>query len=157
MSEIELLGGGLWQWDTSRRMHVEVPGATEVHFATVDSERAMVIPLGVGVVQIPDILLTVGSGLAVWATDGRDTLMRAVFRVRRRAKPEGYFYTEQEVKTWADVESWVREQLKAAGEPGTKWYVGEGGPALGGRVGDLYLDSETGIYYRYEEKERLDG
>lgn len=28
MSEIELLGGGLWQWDTSRRVHVEVPGAT---------------------------------------------------------------------------------------------------------------------------------
>lgn len=46
MREIELLGGELWQWDTSRRVLVEVSGATEVHFATVDSERAMVIPLG---------------------------------------------------------------------------------------------------------------
>lgn len=90
MSEIELLGGELWQWDTSRRVRVEVPGATEAHFATVDSERAMVIPLAGGVVEVPDILLTVGSALAVWAADGRDTLTRAVFRVRRRAKPDGY-------------------------------------------------------------------
>lgn len=153
MSEIELLGGELWQWDTSRRVRVKVQGATEVHFATVDSERAMVIPLVGGVVDVPDILLTVGSALAVWAADGRDTLTHAVFRVRRRAKPDGYVYTEPEVKTWADVESWVREQLKAAGESGTKWYVGDGSPSIGGRVGDLYLDSETGTYYRYGEKE----
>lgn len=45
----------------------------------------------------------------------------------------------------------MHEQLKSAGEPGTKWYVGGGVPAIGGRVGDLYLDSETGAYYRYGE------
>lgn len=78
--------------------------------------------------------------------------MRAVFRVRRRAKPDGYVYTEPEVKTWADVEDWVREQLSHAGEPGTKWYVGDGSPAIGGRIGDLYLDTKTGTYYRYGER-----
>lgn len=39
------------------------------------------------------------------------------------------------------------------GADGSKWYTGEGAPAIGGRVGDLYIDTETGAYYRYGEKE----
>lgn len=35
---------------------------------------------------------------------------------------------------------------------GTQVLTGEGAPAIGGRVGDLYIDSETGLYYRYGEK-----
>ena len=150
---IELVGGPLYQWDTGREVKITTAGATEAHFAVADSQRALVAPIEDGVAAVPASLLTVGRTLAVWASDGRETLERAVFRVFPRARPDDYIYTDDEVKTWADVEAWVREQLSHAGEPGTKWYTGNGAPAIGGRVGDLYLDSETGTYYLYGEKE----
>lgn len=146
-------GGPLYQWDTGRTVTVTTAGATEVHFAAKRSERAMVVELRGGKAEIPASLLVTGDAVAAWASDGRETLERAVFSVFPRAKPDGYIHTEDEIRTWADVEAWVREQLSHAGEPGTKWYVGDGSPAIGGRVGDLYLDSETGTYYRYGEKE----
>lgn len=151
MKQIELIGPPLYQWDTGRRVRVSVRGATEAHFAIAGSARALVTPVVGGEAPVPSLLLTAGADIAAWASDGRDTQARAVLRVRPRAKPDGYIYTDDEVKTWADIEDWVREQLKSAGEPGTKWYVGGGTPAIGGRVGDLYLDSETGTYYRYGE------
>lgn len=151
MKQIELIGPPLYQWDTGRRVHIALQGVTEAHFAVAGSERALVVPVVGGEAVVPSLLLTAGVDMAVWASDGRDTHARAVLKVRPRAKPDGYIYTDDEVKTWADVEDWVREQLRAVGEPGTKWYVGCGTPATGGRVGDLYLDSETGTYYRYGE------
>ncbi|MDB1835169.1 hypothetical protein PMW71_04950 [Collinsella aerofaciens] len=151
MKQIELIGPPLYQWDTGRCVRVSVRGATEAHFAIAGSARALVTPVVGGEAPVPSLLLTAGADIAAWASDGRDTQARAVLRVRPRAKPDGYIYTDDEVKTWADIEDWVREQLKSAGEPGTKWYVGGGAPATGGRVGDLYLDSETGTYYRYGE------
>lgn len=146
-------GEPLFQWDTGRTVEVTTAGATEAHFAARGSERAMVVELRDGRAEIPSSLLALGCAIAVWASDGERTLDRAVFRVLPRPKPDGYINTEDEIRTWADVESWVREQLSHAGEPGTKWYVGDGSPAIGGRVGDLYLDTETGTYYRYGEKE----
>ena len=150
---IELVGGPLYQWDTGRTVSVTTVGATEAHFAVADSQRALVVPIEDGVAAVPASLLTVGRTLAVWASDGGSTREFAAFGVEPRAKPDDYIYTDDEVKTWADVEAWVREQLSHAGEPGTKWYTGNGAPAIGGRVGDLYLDSETGTYYLYGEKE----
>lgn len=146
-------GEPLYQWDTGRTVVVTTAGATEAHFATKGSERAMVVELRDGRAEIPSSLLALGCAMAVWASDGRETLERAIFPVRQRAKPDDYISTEDEIRTWADVEAWVREQLSHAGEPGTKWYVGDGSPAIGGRVGDLYLDTKTGTYYRYGEKE----
>lgn len=150
---ITCYGKPLFQWDTGRSVAVTTAGATEAHFATMRSERAMVVELRDGKADIPSSLLMLGRAIAVWASDGEKTLESAVFKVCPRPKPDDYMHTEDEIKTWADVESWVREQLEAAGEPGTKWYVGDGSPSIGGRVGDLYLDSETGTYYRYGEKE----
>lgn len=150
---ITCYGNPLFQWDTGRSVTVTTAGATEAHFATVRSERAMVVELRDGKADIPSSLLMLGQAIAVWASDGEKTLESAVLKVHPRPKPDDYMHTEDEIKTWADVESWVREQLSRADEPGTKWYVGDGSPAIGGRVGDLYLDSETGTYYRYGEKE----
>ena len=153
MMQIQLIGPTLYQWDTGRRVSIAVSGATEAHFAVATSSRAPVVPIIAGAAEIPAFLIAYGMDIAVWASNGRDTLAQAVIRVRPRPKPDDYIYTEDETRTWADIEDWVREQLKAAGEPGTKWYVGGDTPAIGGRVGDLYLDSETGAYYRYGEKE----
>lgn len=153
MRQIQLIGPTLYQWDTGRRVSIAVSGATEAHFAVATSSRALVVPVVAGVAEIPALLIAYGMDITVWASDGRDTLALAVIRVRPRPKPDDYIYTEDETKTWADIEDWVREQLKTVGDPGTNWYVGVGSPAIGGRVGDLYLDSETGTYYRYGEEE----
>lgn len=149
---IELMGGPLYQWDTGRAVRVGTAGASEVHFATAGSSRALVVALADGRAEIPNSLLASGRGIAAWASDGDGTLDHAAFHVRPRAKPDDYIYRPDEVQTWSDIEDWVRKALEDAGEPGTKWYTGDGEPAIGGRVGDLYLDEKTGIYYRYGEK-----
>lgn len=107
MKQIELIGPPLYQWDTGRRVRVSVRGATEAHFAIAGSARALVTPVVGGEAPVPSLLLTAGADIAAWASDGRDTQARAVLRVRPRAKPDGYIYTDDEVKTWADVEDWV--------------------------------------------------
>lgn len=151
---ISVPDGPLWQWDAGRRARVEAPGATYVAFAPAGSARALTVAVEGGWAGVPDALLQSGADVDAWATDGRRALAHAVLPVRPRAKPDGYIYAPGEVQTWEDIRDWVRGELEGAGEPGTKWYVGEGGPSIGGRVGDLYLDSSTGRYYRYGEKEQ---
>lgn len=120
-------GGPLYQWDTGRTVTVTTAGATEAHFAAKRSERAMVAELKGGKAEIPASLLVTGDAVAAWASDGRETLERAIFPVRPRAKPDGYIQTDDEVRTWEDVKQWVKDAIAASGkalEAGTATQLG---------------------------------
>lgn len=72
-------------------------------------------------------MLSVGRAIAVWASDGSETLERAIFPVRPRAKPDGYIQTDDEVQTWEDVKQWVKDAIAASGkalEAGTATQLG---------------------------------
>lgn len=120
-------GGPLFQWDTGRTVTVTAEGATEAHFATKGSERAMVVELRGGRAKIPSSLLALGCAMEVWASDGTETLERAIFPVRPRAKPDDYIQTDDEVRTWEDVQQWVKDAIAASGkalETGTATRLG---------------------------------
>lgn len=151
------IGGPLRQWDTGREVRVDVPGATQALFAAGGWTKALVAEVTGGTSLVPDSALVPGSDVTVWASDGKRALSDTTLCVKPRAKPDDYVYTPDEVQTWADIRDWVNERLAHAGEPGTKWYTGSGAPAIGGRPGDLYLDTATGRYYRYGEQEGTNG
>lgn len=111
MALINVIGGDLWQWDTGRSVRIDVAGATQAHFAAAGSQRAMVVDVRDGVARVPSQVLRVGTAIAVWASDGAETLEGAIIPVRPRAKPDDYIYTDDEVQRWEDVEQWVRDQI----------------------------------------------
>lgn len=111
MSLIRVIGGDLWQWDTGRSARIDVAGATQAHFAAAGSQRAMVVDVKDGIAGVPSQVLSVGVAVAVWASDGSETLESAIVNVRPRAKPDDYIQTDDEVKKWEDVEQWVRDQI----------------------------------------------
>ena len=98
-----VIGGDLWQWDTGRSVRLDVAGATQAHFAAAESQRAVVVDVRDGVARVPSQVLSAGRAIAVWASDGSETLERAIFPVSPRAKPDGYIQTDDEVQTWEDV------------------------------------------------------
>lgn len=124
---IRVIGGDLWQWDTGRSVRLDVAGATQAHFAAAESQRAMVVDVKDGVARVPSQVLCAGRAIAVWASDGSETLERAIFPVRPRAKPDGYIQTDDEVRTWEDVKQWVKDAIAASGkalEAGTATRLG---------------------------------
>ena len=87
----------------------------------------MVVDVRDGVARVPSQVLSAGRAIAVWASDGRETLERAIFPVRPRAKPDGYIQTDDEVQAWEDVKQWVKDAIAASGkalEAGTATQLG---------------------------------
>lgn len=93
---------GLTQWDKGQKLKIswqEMPESFQVHFASRDSEQAIVVTAnagyGVAMVDIPDELLKYSADINVWIyiTDGDDvgeSVKRAVLYVRPRAKPQSH-------------------------------------------------------------------
>ena len=101
-----------YQWDQDRKLIVDDPTITEVHFANclcpsarkcevydywIDDEKFF------RVADVPNDLLTEYMDIRVWGYDSGMTKYEAVFQVQRRTKPADYVYTQEEVKAWEQI------------------------------------------------------
>lgn len=117
----------LYQWDVNQRLIIGDEDITEVHFANKKTELSPVCEVylenGQRYANIPNSLLRESWPLYVYGCCA-DCVRAAVnFEVVRRCKPDGYVYTETEVKRYADLD----ERIKA---------LEQGGGSGGGVPGD---------------------
>lgn len=107
----------LYQWDLNRRLQVEDPTITEVHFCNRTDDCALVVATytddtydGKTYADIPNIILQQPWDIRAYAycTDGF-TKIEEVFEVKARTKPADYVYTETEVKDYEDLKERIDE------------------------------------------------
>lgn len=96
----------LWQWDTGRKLTVDVD-CSQVHFSNKVFGRSVDVNVVDGVATIPDILLQTDRDLIAWAFVGRVengyTKISKVFKVNRRNRPADYVFTPPEQTTLGEV------------------------------------------------------
>ena len=107
-----------YQWDLDRKLIVEDPSITEVHFCNRTDNCSLVcetyVEDGVTVVNVPNILLQTDWKIHVYAYDGKHTKHDECYEVKSRTKPSDYVYTETEVKNWEDIEKVANEAQETA-------------------------------------------
>ena len=107
-----------WQWDVDQQLIVEDAVCGEVHFCNGTTDTAPVCEIyerdGLRLVDVPNIFLQTANPLTAYLCAG-GTLHQQTFPVVARNKPDGYVYTETEVKTWAALDGRIK-QLEEAGE-----------------------------------------
>lgn len=96
----------LWQWDTGRKLTVNVD-CTQVHFSNKIFGRSVDVDVVDGVAEIPDFLLQTDKPLTAWAfvgfAENGYTKISKVFTVNKRNKPSDYVFTPSEQITLADL------------------------------------------------------
>lgn len=96
----------LWQWDTGRKLEVDVD-CSQVHFSNKVFGRSIDVDVVDGVATIPDILLQTDKDLNVWAFVGTPengyTKISKVFKVNKRNKPSDYVFTPPEQTTLEEI------------------------------------------------------
>ncbi len=125
---LRIKDGCLFQWDANRIVELDDNDGriTEVHFAAVDDEEAMIVPftrIGKRIeVSVPNILLQTAGQISVFAVcvqgDEVKTVGRYVLRVIERQKPADYVYTETEVFKYNLLEQRVIKLEQTGGVPG---------------------------------------
>lgn len=113
---LDIMDGGLWQWDTGRE--VEAAGCEQVHFAKSTAGTCYTVEVADSKAKIPDVLLQAAGRVYAWAyiTDeayGGRTRIEALWDVKRRAKPAEYVYEPSDQRTIRDAET-ARDEAKAA-------------------------------------------
>ena len=105
---IKLIDGRdeLWQWDTGRKLKVDVD-CSQVHFSTNPLTRSIDVDVIDETALIPDILLQSGKDLYAWAFVGNSedgyTKISRVFNVNRRSKPADYVFTPPEQTSLEEI------------------------------------------------------
>lgn len=100
----------LWQWDLNQQLTV-AGSCTEVHYLDKGSPSTLTVAVKDGKADIPNVLLQRPGRLIVYAyiIDAQDhhTKICETFGISARPKPDGYVYTETEVKTWSDLQTQI--------------------------------------------------
>lgn len=108
-----------YQWDLDRKIIVDDPAITEVHFCNKTDDCSLVVEVyelgGNRVANVPNILLQENWDIRVYGYCGECyTKTAARFKVVGRTKPADYVYTETEVKSWETMEKRCEEVLEIA-------------------------------------------
>lgn len=109
-----------YQWDINRKLIVDDPTITQVHFCNRTDNCSLVCETfkedGLTVVNVPNILLQSDWKIRVYAYDGEHTKHDACYEVASRTKPTDYAYTETEVLNYSALEERIEniEQNSAA-------------------------------------------
>ena len=112
-----------WQWDQGRQLLVGDEICTEVHFCNGTSDGSLKREIyeldGERVVNVPDVILQTARSFSVYGyvkdESGGYTKCAVRFSVHPQTKPADYIYTEDEVKTWDDLD----ERIQALEQGGT--------------------------------------
>lgn len=109
----------LWQWDTGRKLEVDVD-CSQVHFSNKVFGRSIDVDVVDGVATIPDILLQTDKELNVWAFVGTAengyTKISKTFKVNRRNKPADYVFTPTEQTSLEEIKEKI-EYLESIQDP----------------------------------------
>ena len=128
-----------FQWDSNRKLIVEDRTVTQVHFCNKTGACSLVCETyeedGLWVVNVPNILLQETWRINVYAYDGNYTKHSAFFTISARTKPEGYVYTETEVKRYEDFEKRLEALENGSGSGG--------GESIS--IGEVYITRYDGI------------
>ena len=119
---IELIGGGLYQWDTGRIAVVKPDtddAIHEVHFSTKDMDYAYVVSTyeqdGAVYCEIPNILLQQKKSLICYEVTNTDngemTVAETTLDLHKRNKPQDYVYTEDELKNFDRLAALIPTKL----------------------------------------------
>lgn len=96
----------LWQWDTGRKISVDVD-CSQVHFSNKVFGRSIDVDVIDGIAIIPDILLQTDKELTAWAFVGTPengyTKISKVFKVNKRNKPADYVFTPLDQTTLQEL------------------------------------------------------
>ena len=140
---IRLYERNLFQWDIKQKIVIEEPDnheISEIHFSNSDDLEAVRQEIleenGLKIAYIPDDLLMKPTMLHVHAVyteyekdesgeicSQRTTLERKSFKILRRACPEDYPYSPQQIRIWHSKADKVQDKAYA----GMFWTVGENG------------------------------
>ena len=119
---LEIAGGRehFYQWDSGR--HLVIQGGEqcqEVHFTASGRENAGAMTCkirevaGARIVDVPDSLLQTAAPFTAYlfyrAEDGTETRLAKRFRVLPRPKPADYVHTEEEHRSFADLEKRIED------------------------------------------------
>lgn len=109
-------GSPLYQWDINRQIQIDpsaIEGEYEVHCCHKDDSTGLVVtPTITGdvtLVKIPDVLLQRSGFLRVYVVVSGDTVYDQSFYIMARPKPDDYVYTEEELKTWEQLDEQIQE------------------------------------------------
>ena len=115
---IRVKGGILFQWDTGRKLIVDIPQATQIDISKEENQAFcytvdVVVENGRKLAPVPNILLQDAENLVVYAVkidnDERKTIATTTLHIRQKAKPEEYVYTETEVYNYRKLEQRLDE------------------------------------------------
>lgn len=124
------------QWDINQRITSDTfQVGDEIHFSTKTQDNAFVVLAydheGTVVADVPNILLQEHFSILAYryTLDGESaqTIESQAFAVERRAKPDGYVYTETEVQRYADLDKRIQalEDAPAASQEDLEKAVAE--------------------------------
>ena len=112
MFKIEDGRSQFYQWDLDRKLIVEDPTITEVHFCNRTDNCSLVCETyqenGITLVNVPNLLLQTDWKIHVYAYVGY-TKHDECFEVKSRTKPADYIYTETEIKRYEDFENRIKD------------------------------------------------
>lgn len=98
-----------YQWDSDRKLIVEDPQITEVHFSNRTDDYSLVcetyVEDGITLVNVPNILLQTDWRIHVYAVDGNYTKHEKCYEIVARTKPSDYVYTETEIINWQYIKT----------------------------------------------------
>ncbi len=155
-----------YQWDSDRKLIVEDPTITEVHFCNRTDNCSLVcetfVEDGITLVNVPNILLQTDWKIHVYAYDGSYTKHDECYEVKSRTKPADYIYTETEVKNFETLEAQVGYYIPEVDADGNlTWQASKEtlpfapGANIKGKTGDK---GDKGDAFTYEDftQEQLD-
>ena len=98
-----------YQWDSDRKLIVEDPQITEVHFSNRTDDYSLVVKTyvenGITLANVPNILLQNSWRIHVYAVDGNYTKHEKCYEIVARTKPSDYVYTETEIINWQYIKT----------------------------------------------------
>lgn len=105
-----------FQWDLNQRLVINSDSITEVHYSNRTSECSLITEVyeenGVKYSNIPNILLQTDCRIHIYAVDADHTVYEKTYKVHSRSKPADYVYTETEIKSWENLENYVRSEIE---------------------------------------------
>ena len=146
--------GGLYQWDTGRKVVIDDESIKRVHYQNRFYGRTVDVDVSSGFAIIPDRLLQSCSPLVVFAWSGNPddgyTKIEKTFEVNRRNRPSDYVFTPVDQKTLDDLQEQIgdlagltteaKENLVAAINEAAR----TGGGAIGTVKGTFYVTVTQG-------------
>lgn len=102
-----------WQWDINQRLVVADYTINVVHFSNKTDDYALKRMVyeegGIRFVDVPNSLLQNCWTISVYAYDNNHTEYKETFDVIARSRPEDYIYTDDDIRTWEELNKRIDE------------------------------------------------